>query len=61
MKKRLGGLLLLAGLGGCVTNEPGSFMSNVGPMGVPRGGGGQHHVSHQEVDVLLSCVREIDV
>src|SRR5262249_58978683 len=40
MKKRLGGLLLLAALGGCVSSQPGSFMSNVGPGGAPPCGQG---------------------
>ena len=35
MKKRLGGLVLLAALGGCVNSQPGSYMSNVGPGGAP--------------------------
>src|SRR5437588_8042220 len=35
MKRRIGGLLLLTALGGCVSSQPGSFMSNVGPGGAP--------------------------
>src|SRR5438128_173159 len=35
MKKRLGGLVLLAALGGCTSSQPGSYMSNVGPGGAP--------------------------
>lgn len=35
MKKRLGGLALLAALGGCVNSQPGSYMSHVGPGGAP--------------------------
>src|SRR5437879_4788493 len=40
MKKRLGGLLLLAALGGCVESQPGSFMSNAGPQAGPQCGPG---------------------
>jgi hypothetical protein len=36
MMKRLGALVLLAALGGCVSSQPGSFMSHVGPMGASR-------------------------
>ena len=35
MKTRIGGLLLLTALGGCVSSQPGSFMSNAGPGGGP--------------------------
>src|SRR3954462_4555403 len=38
MKKRLGGLVLLAALGGCVESQPGSYMSNAN-MGAPASGG----------------------
>ncbi len=37
MRKTLGGLVLLAALGGCVSSQPGSFMSHVGPGGQPNG------------------------
>ncbi|MBI1916291.1 MAG: hypothetical protein HYS12_16405 [Planctomycetes bacterium] len=40
MKKRIGGLLLLAALSGCVSSQPGSFMCNVGPGGAPPCGQG---------------------
>src|SRR5262245_52482559 len=36
MTRTLGGLLLLAAMGGQALAQPGSFMSNVGPMGRPK-------------------------